>query len=138
MKILTILLTERQTNGKIKQQSLISAFSPELKRRCVEPNNYFFFLFFLIFKHNNIKNSKYIYKHSCRSMRFQYFRIVKFVCTLENELKGLFVYFLQRFARSPSLTPKCSCGKLNLTYLGKLISNKTFHYSGFYDLLNQS
>lgn len=71
-------------------------------------------------------------------MRFQYFRIVKFVCTLENELKGLFVYFLQRFARSPSLTPKCSCGKLNLTYLGKIISNKTFHYSGFYDLLNQS
>lgn len=77
-------------------------------------------------------------KTSCRYMRFQYFRIVKFVCTLENELKGLFVYFLQRFARSPSLTPKCSCGKLNLTYLGKLISNKTFHYSGFYDLLNQS
>lgn len=77
-------------------------------------------------------------KTSCRYMRFQYFRIVKFVCTLENELKGLFVYFLQRFARSPSLTPKCSCGKLNLTFLGKLISNKTFHYSGFYDLLNQS
>lgn len=41
MKILTILLTERQTNGKIKQQSLISAFSPELKRCCVELNNYF-------------------------------------------------------------------------------------------------
>lgn len=59
MKILTILLTERQTNGKIKQQSLISAFSPELKRRCVEPNNYFFKKRFF-FKHNNIKNSKYI------------------------------------------------------------------------------
>lgn len=54
MKILTNLLTERQTNGKIKQQSLISAFSPELKRRFVEPNNYFLKKDFF-FKHNNIK-----------------------------------------------------------------------------------
>lgn len=47
------------------------------------------------------------------------------------KLKGLFMYFLQRFARSPSLTLKYSCRKLNLTYLRKLILNKTFHYSGF-------